>query len=83
MCGREALEANCDISSPIGHSREKMVGSLLSRWKISQPQNQCSNLLLAHVVNQIVQTLISVKYFQWSAMMYVNVEGFVETCTIQ
>ena len=37
------------------------------------------NLLLACALNQIVQTLVSAEYFQWSALMGVNVEGFVET----
>ena len=36
--------------------REKMISSLLWGRKISQPQNQCSNLLLAGAVNQILQT---------------------------
>ena len=38
-----------------------MISSLLRRWKISQPQNEWSNLLLARAVNQIAQTLISVR----------------------
>ena len=52
-------------------------------WKIIQSQNQCSDLLLAHAVDQIVQAPVSAEYFQWSALMYVNVEGFVETFMIQ
>ena len=59
--------------------RGKMISSLLCGWKNSQPQNQCSNLLLARAINKIVQTLVSAEYFQWSALMYVNVEGFAET----
>ena len=51
----------------------------LCGWKISQPQNQYSNFLLARVVNQIVQTLVSAEYFRWSALMYVNIEDFAET----
>ena len=62
--------------------RGKMISSLLCGWKISQPQNQCLNLLLARAVNQIVQTLVSADYFQWNAPMYVNVEGFAETLFI-
>ena len=38
-----------------------MISSLLRGWKISQPPNECSNLLLARAVNQIAQTLISVR----------------------
>ena len=36
--------------------REKMISSLLCGRKISQPQNQCSNLFFAGAVNQILQT---------------------------
>ena len=57
----------------------KMISCLLCEWKISQSQNQCSNLLLARAVKQIVQTLVSAKYFQWDELMYVNFEGFGET----
>ena len=38
-----------------------MISSLLREWKISQPENQCSNLLLALAVNQTAQTLISAR----------------------
>ena len=51
----------------------------MCRWKINESQNQWLNLLLACALNQIVQTLVSAEYFQWSALMCVNVEGFVET----
>ena len=60
-----------------------MITSLLCGWKINQPQNQCSNLLPACAVYQIVQTLVSLEYFQWSTAMYVNVECFVERFMIQ
>ena len=56
---------------------EKTISSLLFAWEISQSKNQCSNVLLAHAVNHIVQTFVSTMYYQWSALMYVNAEGFV------
>ena len=63
--------------------REKMITSLLRGWKINQSQNQCSNLIPACAVYQIVQTLVSTEYFQWSTAMYVNVECFFERFMIQ
>ena len=60
-----------------------MITPLLCGWKINQPQNQCSNLLPACAAYQIVQTLVSTEYFQWSTAMYVNVECFVERFMIQ
>ena len=59
-----------------------MMSSPLCGLKISQPQNQYSNFLLARAVNQIEQTLVSAEYFRWSALMYVNIEGFAETLFI-
>ena len=77
---KRTLDTNLDIPSLlIIVGRQETISSLLTRWKISQPQNQRFNLLLARAVNQITRPLISVKYFQWSALMHVNVEGFVET----
>ena len=77
---KRTQDTNLDIPSLlISVGRQKTISSLLTRQKISQPQNQHFNLLLARAVNQITRPLISVKYFQWSALMHVNVEGFVET----
>ena len=77
---KRALETNLDIPSPIGHGWERKDDQISAVWMEKQPaQYQCSNLLLVRIVNQTVQTLVSEEYFQWSALMYVNVEGSAET----
>ena len=74
---KRALEISIDIPSIIGHGWDRKDSSLLFAGEISQSKNQCSNVLLAHAVNHIVQTFVSTMYYQWSALMYVNDEGFV------
>ena len=77
---KRALETNLDIPSPTGHGWERKDDQLSVVWMENHPALESVLEIITYTCRKSnVQTLVSAKYFQWSALMYVNVEGFAET----
>ena len=77
----ESLETNLDIPSPISHGLERKDDQISVVWIEKQPgpESVFELIIICTCRKSNCTTLVSAEYFQWSALMYANVEGFAET----
>ena len=77
---KRAVETNLDIPSPISHGWERKDDQISVVWIEKQPgPESVFELIICTCRKSNCTTLVSAEYFQWSALMYANVEGFAET----